>query len=175
MGLWSVLQTIPIDGSSGKRREFPLSLNFGHLPQRFQVASQGCATISRRYQVSPSRHRRPSLPSKCARFSDFAAFQNGSQKRRHAALCCNRCLSGEGNHVAHVSLGQPLPGNPLPDNRSRTTVNPVTRASILASQPQRSSARGLFRRRGMPFKSRDASRAAEKASCEDHGGASGSV
>jgi hypothetical protein len=84
MGLWSVLQTIPIDGSSGKGREFPLDLN----SRRFFRVSQGCATGLRNNSsalaafvvVSP----RLSVPLRNSRAAGFTAFSKTAHKNGSA-------------------------------------------------------------------------------------------
>ena len=168
--LWSVLQTIPIDGSSGKGRQIS-------VPPEFRRATPGFPGL--RHSVAQLI---PGVSSFVARFCsplgadpdfrkppDSRRFQQRLKKTAGAAVLLQSLILSDS---PARSLARLIPSRVA---HHRATVNRVTRASRLTFRPRRTSARGLFRRRGMPFNTRDASRAAEKASCEGRGGASGSM
>jgi hypothetical protein len=172
-GFTSVLQTIPIDGSSGKRREISVPPEFRALSPGFRSCATGLRNhfpALRAIVVDPSLSLGAVLDSRGS--MDSLRFQKRLTK---TAVAC--CFIAVVQSVAHArsrplrSLGccaccqasparfrgglRCIPGY-LPNNREphyvRLTenVNRIARAPLLASQPQRWSARRLFGGAGCP-------------------------
>jgi hypothetical protein len=85
-GFWSVLQTIPIGGSSGKGREFPLDLNSRH----FLGVFHGCATGLRNHflALAALAFVSPSFLGGDSEFAGPLVLRRFQKRLTKTAACC---------------------------------------------------------------------------------------